>query len=302
MVEKEQTKYQTILVPVIWDIKGAGSFSGQTDLRRLALSLSNGLVHCPAKSAADDEIKAEKDSFFETLHAILYDNNQPSDLMRHYEYQDETPYVVTFGGCDCACKYINLNLYTNGVGVLSVYLEKPISLTTQSVDYTFMTRNKLDTLITDAITNISIRPLAAKAVYLVEAQLEDDKVLSGTSHTARLYELVLMQRATIFRFNREIQKIPNKSWSCKRWHMTKTISESFLVFENNLHFVEVSADANYQRQYAALYDSQNIKEQVKLLDERIEELHNYMAQLIARVQNYAILLLTIITIVIAIVQ
>ena len=112
---------------------------------------------------------------------------------------------------------------------------------------------------------------------------------------ARMAELVFMQRATVLRFSSEITHISNMSLSKDFGARVSSLYKEYIRFENQIYFREVSAQDQGIEMYQLLFKAVNLEDQVKKLDEEIEELYNYVSLNEDRRTNRTISLLTWIT-------
>lgn len=112
---------------------------------------------------------------------------------------------------------------------------------------------------------------------------------------ARMAELVFMQRATVLRFSSEITHISNMSLSKDFGARVSSLYKEYIRFENQIYFREVSAQDQGIEMYQLLFKAVNLEDQVKKLDEEIEELYNYVSLNEDRRTNRTMSLLTWIT-------
>lgn len=93
----------------------------------------------------------------------------------------------------------------------------------------------------------------------------------------RMVELSLIQRASILKFSDEVTRL-SKLKNEKSKSITEDISglyKAYIRFVNQVYFREVTAQEQGIELYNMLQEKMKIAEQVKDLDNEIEELHNY---------------------------
>ena len=112
---------------------------------------------------------------------------------------------------------------------------------------------------------------------------------------ARMAELVFMQRATVLRFSSEITHISNMSIPKDFGARVSSLYKEYIRFENQIYFREVSAQDQGIEMYQLLFKAVNLENQVKKLDEEIEELYNFVSLNEDRRTNRTMSLLTWIT-------
>ena len=112
---------------------------------------------------------------------------------------------------------------------------------------------------------------------------------------ARMAELAFMQRATVLRFSSEITRISNMEDRKGFGARVSSLYREYIRFENQIYFREVSAQDQGIEMYQMLFKAVNLEEQVKKLDEEIEELYNYVSLREDRRTNRTMSLLTWIT-------
>lgn len=126
--------FHTFMFPFRWKIKGFDErpFSEQIDLNNICFAQSpnwDRVTSTPAGKESDD-LYNERNYFYEFVHPALYDDNSERTLIRHYERREPKHEKVTYSIiCGAGKKEykldvesIILNLYSSGVGVLSLYL------------------------------------------------------------------------------------------------------------------------------------------------------------------------------------
>lgn len=126
--------FHTFLFPFRWKIKDLDDrpFSEQIDLNniRYAQSPNWERMVVPTVDKESDDLYNERNYFYEFVHAALYDDNSEHTIIRHFERREPKHDNVTY---HIVCGHekkeyvldvqaINLNLYSTGVGVLSIYL------------------------------------------------------------------------------------------------------------------------------------------------------------------------------------
>lgn len=126
--------FHTFLFPFRWKIKDLDDrpFSEQIDLNniRYAKSPNWERIVVPTVDKESDDLYNERNYFYEFVHAALYDDNSEHTIIRHFERRESKHSNVTY---HIVCgkekkeyildvQAINLNLYSTGVGVLSIYL------------------------------------------------------------------------------------------------------------------------------------------------------------------------------------
>lgn len=94
----------------------------------------------------------------------------------------------------------------------------------------------------------------------------------------KLAELCLVQRACILRFGEEVAEISSMNEKFKR-HLSgnvRNLYKQYIRFVNKIYFREVTAQEQGIELYDMLQEKMRIAENVKSLDEEIEELYNYV--------------------------
>ena len=109
---------------------------------------------------------------------------------------------------------------------------------------------------------------------------------------ARMAELILVQKASVLRFSGEVTNISNIDNKKGFGEKASSLYKEYIRFVNQIHFREVSAQDQGIELYQKLYNTMNLGEQVKKLDEEIEELYNYVSLSEDRENNSTISLLT----------
>ena len=116
---------------------------------------------------------------------------------------------------------------------------------------------------------------------------------------SNLVSLLLVERASILRFSNEISKLSQlKINNTKNKKLCKDISElyrHYIKFVNQLYFREVTAQEQGIELYRIGLDITNIDNEVKALDEEIQELHQYSELISDNIKNNTLNRLTILT-------
>ena len=114
-------------------------------------------------------------------------------------------------------------------------------------------------------------------VYLHSEEAPDFVRVHFRTMYARMVELSLIQRASILKFSEEVTKLSNL-----KDNQTKGLSEKisdlykeYIRFVNQIYFREISAQEQGIELYDMIQEKMKIAEQVKVLDEEIEELYQY---------------------------
>lgn len=110
---------------------------------------------------------------------------------------------------------------------------------------------------------------------------------------SRMFELALVQRASVLKFSGEVTRLSNLDEKDSR--LIGKISDlyrEYIRFVNQVYFREVTAQEQGCDMYRALQQQINLKEQVESLDNEIEELHQYATLIEDRDQNKKLGLLT----------
>lgn len=129
--------YEIFLFPFQCHIKGKEDeiLSDQIDLNGIKYNKLNPNWKRVKKGEKNDDYENcafynEQNYFYSFVHDALYDKGDKSDnIVRHYERQEPKDRLVIYR-IECKDKtyelpieYINLNLYSTGVGVLSIYVK-----------------------------------------------------------------------------------------------------------------------------------------------------------------------------------
>lgn len=128
--------FHTFMFPFRWRIKGLEDqpFSKQIALQNIRYAQSPGWERYaipPTIEKESDDLYNERNYFYEFVHPALYDDNSEQSLVRHFERREpkhgEVTYRIVCGKeknvYELNVRYINLNFYATGVGVLSIYLD-----------------------------------------------------------------------------------------------------------------------------------------------------------------------------------
>ncbi len=112
----------------------------------------------------------------------------------------------------------------------------------------------------------------------------------------RLCELCLVQRACVIRFSDEVAGISamNAKRKLQLSERVSNLYQQYLKFINRIYFREVTAQEQGIEMYDMMQKHMRIGEQVKDLDQEIQELNNFSALLQQQRQNNNIELITII--------
>ncbi len=124
-----------------------------------------------------------------------------------------------------------------------------------------------------------------------------ENILLGYFRTiyVRIAELVLVQRASVLKFSAEVTRLSTLD-DKKKQTLADEIDKfykSYIQFVNQIYFREITTQEQGIDLYDRLQDSMRIKDQVKDLDNEIEELHKYATLLDEKAQSRNIALLTI---------
>lgn len=127
--------YHIFMFPFRWTIKGLNDkeFGKQISFDNIHFQQLDNWerVSQPKTQSEKEELFNEKNYFYEFVHDALYDKgvNNNSNVLRHYERMEpkhqEVTYSITVNEkvYELTVEYINLNLYSTGVGVLSFYMK-----------------------------------------------------------------------------------------------------------------------------------------------------------------------------------
>lgn len=139
--------FHTFMFPFRWKIKDLDErpFSEQIDLNNICYARSRDWerLTVPTVEKESDDLYNERNYFYEFVHPALYDDNMEQTIIRHFErrepkHQNVTYRIVCGGNKDVYVldvNAINLNLYSTGVGVLSLYLENSRYADPQAILY-----------------------------------------------------------------------------------------------------------------------------------------------------------------------
>jgi len=111
----------------------------------------------------------------------------------------------------------------------------------------------------------------------------------------RIAELVLLQRASVLKFSSEVTRLSTLE-DKKKQTLADEIDKfykAYIRFVNQIYFREITTQEQGIDLYDRLMDSMRIKDQVKDLDNEIEELHNYATLLDDKAQSNSLSLLTV---------
>lgn len=125
--------YHIFYFPFKWELPGLTSelFSKQVDLKKIVCQVSG---NWEAGNAMDNDQEAEdlyneKNYYYEFVHPVLYDENKPDTIIKHFERKEPKSSDVYYkikkkGGKEYSLRVesINLNFYSTGIGTLSFYL------------------------------------------------------------------------------------------------------------------------------------------------------------------------------------
>ena len=124
--------YHNFTFPFQWNIKENKdkTFSEQINLNNIDFALGTTWERTAeqSKSSDKDDLYNEKNYFYKFVHDALYDNGEPNSLIRHFERTEprhgEVKYIIRGKekSYELEVVYINLNIYSTGVGTLSFYL------------------------------------------------------------------------------------------------------------------------------------------------------------------------------------
>ena len=132
-------------------------------------------------------------------------------------------------------------------------------------------------------------------VYLTGKEAPDFLKTHFRTIYTRMVELSLIQRASILKFSDEVTRL-SKLKSEKSKNITENISglyRAYIRFVNQIYFREVTAQEQGIELYNLLQEKMKIAEQVKDLDNEIEELYNYANMLEQKEQDRRITRITI---------
>jgi len=124
--------YHNFMFPFQWRIQGYDdkTFSEQISLNNIEYSVGSNWerMSVPTTESDYDILYNERNYFYEFVHDALYDNGKDNSLIRHFERiepkHENVSYIIDCGDhiYELKVAYINLNLYSTGVGVLTFYL------------------------------------------------------------------------------------------------------------------------------------------------------------------------------------
>lgn len=127
--------FHTFMFPFRWKIKVLEErpFSEQIDLNNIHYAQSPNWERWgipPTIEKESDDLYNERNYFYEFVHPALYDDNSDHTIIRHFERREPKHGGVTYRivcgedktAYELDVQAINLNLYSTGVGVLSIYM------------------------------------------------------------------------------------------------------------------------------------------------------------------------------------
>lgn len=129
-------------------------------------------------------------------------------------------------------------------------------------------------------------------VYLTNFDCPDFLTVNFETMYARMAELVLVQKASVLRFSAEVTNLSNMEEKRGFSEKVSSLYKEYIRFVNQIHFREVSAQDQGIELYQKLYDVMNLGNHVKMLDEEIEELYNYVSLSEGRKSNNTMELLS----------
>lgn len=127
--------FHTFMFPFQWRIRDFDDrpFSEQINLNNIQYNSSPhwDRITAIADEKENDDLYNERNYFYEFVHPALYDDGSPKTLIRHFERREpkhgSVTYTIVCGNSQreyvLDVTSINLNLYSTGVGVLTIYLE-----------------------------------------------------------------------------------------------------------------------------------------------------------------------------------
>ncbi len=114
----------------------------------------------------------------------------------------------------------------------------------------------------------------------------------------KMAELCLIQRATVLSFSDEVTHVSDLTRSDRNSEEVllriQDIYKHYILFVNKIYFREVTAQEQGIEMYDLLQKHMRLKEDIKDLDQEIEELHNYAKMVAEDKSNYQLRNLTII--------
>lgn len=104
---------------------------------------------------------------------------------------------------------------------------------------------------------------------------------------SRLFELIIVQRASMLRFSAEVTKVSALSGSDRREiaRRVSSLYKEYIRFVNQIYFRSVTLQDQGIELYEMLMNQFASQEQIKDLDEEIEELHRYVMLLVDQSRN-----------------
>lgn len=133
----EHYSFHSFLFPFRWKISHLDGrpFSEQINLESIRYNQGPNWERVytpPTLEKEGDDLYNERNYFYEFVHPALYDDGSHTTLIRHYERREpkhgQVTYSIVCGNKNAPTTYqlavssMNLNLYSTGVGVLSIYL------------------------------------------------------------------------------------------------------------------------------------------------------------------------------------
>lgn len=126
-------------------------------------------------------------------------------------------------------------------------------------------------------------------VALTDAKNFGVNVISMHMRTiySRLFELIIVQRASMLRFSAEVTKVSALSGSCQREIARRvgSLYKEYIRFVNQIYFRSVTLQDQGVELYEMLMNQFASQEQIKDLDEEIDELHRYVMLLVDQSRN-----------------
>lgn len=127
-------------------------------------------------------------------------------------------------------------------------------------------------------------------VIITGSQGEFDRKFDMHLNTLYFYLALssLVERSSILRFSERVTSIaPNDKFDLKTIEIENIISlyHDYIIFINNIHLREITAQEQGIELYNMLLEKMNIKQEVEFLDNEIAELHNYVSMYEDRERN-----------------
>lgn len=127
--------FHSFMFPFRWKVseKSDCTFSEQIDLGSIRYAQNHNWERVftpPTVEKEGDDLYNERNYFYEFVHPALYDDGTPNTLIRHYERREpkhgDVKYHIVCGNDKkdyvLDVSSFNINLYSTGVGVLSLYM------------------------------------------------------------------------------------------------------------------------------------------------------------------------------------